>query len=168
MEANFFQTKQRFKIDIAAHTLMIFLCACVAVYFKSTLVYVLIAITIIAVDIIFYTNHQGKIIADENGITIIKTFWGIKVGEKFIEYSKVKGTDCGVNPVWSRIRTTRYIMEFALKMRDGSKIVLCNTMNIGTNFLAAEPEKYKQYLSEQPLMKISHYIDSRLHLNTSA
>ena len=168
MEAKFFQTKQRFIIDIAAHILMIFLCACLAVYFKSTLVYVLIAIAIIVVDIIFYTDYQGKIIADENGITIIKTFLGIKVGEKFIEYSKVKGTDCGVNPVWSRIRTTRYIMEFALKMRDGSKIVLCNTMNIGTNFLAAEPEKYKQYLSEQPLMKISHYIDSRLHLNTSA
>lgn len=168
MEAKFFQTKQKLKIDIAAHVLMIFLCACVAVYFKSTLVYVLIAIAIIAVDFIFYTDYQGKIIADENGITVIKTFLGIKVAEKFIEYSKVRGTDCGVNPVWRRIGTTRYIMEFNLKMRDGSKIVLCNTMNIGTNFLANEPDKYKQYLHDRPLMKISHYIDSKLHLNTSA
>lgn len=168
MEAKFYQTKRLVTADIAAHALIIIVCAFTVGYFKNAAAYVLAVIAIIITDLILYTNYSGKIIADENGITVIKTFWGRKVGEKFIEYSEVQDTDCGIEPVWNRLITTQYVMELTLKMRDGSKIVLMNTMKIGTGFPATEPEKYKQYLHEQPLMKISHYIDSKLHLNASA
>lgn len=163
MEAKFLQTKRLVKADIAAHFLILFCCAFVFVLYKNIVVHVLAIITIVIKDVIMYTDYHGKIVADENGVTIFKTFLGRSFGKKFIEYNKIQSTDCGIIT-----GSTRYAMEFTLKMRDGSKIVLYNTMKIGASFPATEPDKYKQYLHEQPLMKISHYIDSKLHLNTSA
>lgn len=167
MEAKFYQTKRLYKADIAAHFLIIFCGAFAAALFKGVWVWTLAIIAIVITDVIMYTDYKGKIIADEKGVTVVKTFLGRKVGEKFFKYSEVQDTDCGIEPVWSRLHTTRYIMELTLKIRDGSKIVLMNTMKIGTGFPATEPDKYKQYLHEQPLMQISHYIDSKLHLNTT-
>lgn len=163
MEAKFLQTKRLVKADIAAHFLIIFCCAFVFALYKNLVVLVLAIITIVIKDVIMYTDHHGKIIADENGVTIFRTFLGRSYGKKFIEYGKIKSTDCGILTA-----STKYAMELTLKMRDGSKIVLYNTMKIGASFPAEQPDKYKKYLHEQPLMKISHYIDGKLHLNASA
>ncbi|MCM1330612.1 MAG: hypothetical protein NC253_14370 [Ruminococcus sp.] len=168
MEAKFSMEKKLLKIDIAAHILMIFVLACLTVYFKNIAVFVLAIIAIVIKDVIMYTDYHGKIIADESGVTVVKTFFGRAAGKKFIEYGKIQSTDCGVETVGNRLRTVSHTMIFTIKMKDGSKIVLYNIMKIGASFPAEQPEKYKKYLSEQPLMQISHYIDGKLHLNTSA
>lgn len=168
MEAKFLQTKRLVKADIAAHFLIMFCCAFVFALYKNFVVLVLTITTIVIKDVIMYTDYHGKIIADENGVTIFRTFLGRSYGKKFIEYSKIKSTDCGIITSRQRGGGTSFAMEFTLKMRDGSKIVLYNTMKIGASLPAEQPDKYKEYLHEQPLMQISHYIDSKLHLNTTA
>lgn len=115
-----------------------------------------------------YWSFSGELVADEKGVTVVTMLFGKKIKEKFIEYSDIDYTDCGVSTYGTRGWGISYSMYFTIKKKGGSKFTVSNRLNISSSFLANEPDKYKQYLHEQPLMKISHYIDSRLHLNTSA
>lgn len=115
-----------------------------------------------------YWAFSGELIADENGVTVVTMLFGKKIKEKFIEYSDIDYTDCGVSTYGTRGGGIFYSMYFTIKKKGGSKFTVSNRLNISSSFLANEPDKYKQYIHNQPLMKISHYIDSKLHLNTSA
>lgn len=122
----------------------------------------------IAIMFGIYWSFSGELVADEKGVTVVTMLFGKKIKEKFIEYSDIDYTDCGVSTYGTRGWGISYSMYFTIKKKGGSKFTVSNRLNISSSFLANEPDKYKQYLHEQPLMKISHYIDSRLHLNTSA
>ena len=115
-----------------------------------------------------YWAFSGELVADERGVTVVTMLFGKKVKEKFIEYSDIDYTDCGVSTYGTRGRGVFYSMYFVIKKKSGSKITVSNRLNISSSFLANEPDKYKQYIHNQPLMQFSHYIDGKLHLNTSA
>lgn len=115
-----------------------------------------------------YCAFGGEVTADERGVTAVTTFFGKKIREKYIEYSDIDRTDCGVSVHHTRGYHVSYHMYFIIKKKNGSKFSVSSRLNISSSFLANEPDKYKQYLHEQPLMQLSHYIDNKLHLNTSA
>ena len=115
-----------------------------------------------------YWAFSGELVADENGVTVVTMLFGKKINGKFIDYSDIDYTDCGVSTYGTRGWGIFYSMYFTIKKKSGSKFTVSNRLNISSSFLANEPDKYKQYIHNQPLMKISHYIDSKLHLNTSA
>lgn len=117
---------------------------------------------------VILSSFHGKIIANEEKITVVTTFFGKAVRRKNIEYNDIDRTDCGVDTVGNRLGSVSHMMTFTIRMKSGSKITVFKRLGIGASFPAEQPEKYKQYLHEQPLMKISHYIDSKLHLNASA
>lgn len=129
------------------------------------LIYVPAAVFLVIMCILGF--FSGEIIADENGVTVVTTFLGIAVGKKFIEYGDIDLTDCDVETDGSRWGVS-HTMIFTVKMKNNSIISVAKKLDIDANLPAAEPEKYKKYLSEQPLMQISHYIDGKLHLNASA
>ncbi|MDE5742353.1 MAG: hypothetical protein K2H90_07890 [Oscillospiraceae bacterium] len=117
---------------------------------------------------VIYWAFSGELIADEKGVTAVTMLFGKKIKEKFIEYSDINYTDCGVSTYRRGGCGIFYSMYFTIKKKNGSKITVSNRLNISSRLPTNEPDKYKQYIHNQPLMKISHYIDSKLHLDTSA
>ena len=166
--------KAKFKLTPTADNLLVIslfamLLTVLVLYFLEMffLFFVVIAVWI-AIMFGIYWAFSGELVADERGVTVVTMLLGKKVKEKFIEYSDIDYTDCGVSTYGTRGWGVFYSMYFVIKKKGGSKITVFNRLNISSSFLANEPDKYKQYIHNQPLMKISHYIDSKLHLNTSA
>ncbi len=169
MEAKFGQTKDAIDFYILVRVFIIIFGVFVISCSENKLVGFLIFMAVYLPIDVFFMRYKGKIIADESGITVVRTLFGKEIIKKFIKYSEIQSADCGVDTIGIKsIGATRYTIEFTLRMKDDdSEIVFMSTMNIDNRFPAAEPDKYKEYLQEQPLMKISNYIDGKLHLNTS-
>lgn len=165
MMAKFDSTKTTENILIISLLAMFF--AVFILSFRDIIV-ALIPVAVFLAVVGFCLACRGEIIADENRITVVTTFFGKAVKKKVIEYADVDRTDCGVETFGTKGGNVIYIIKFTIKMKGVSRFTVSAKMNIAGSFPANEPEKYKQYLHEQPLMKISHYIDSKLHLNTSA
>ena len=54
-------------------------------------------------------------------------------------------------------------MKFTLRIKDDdSEIVFVSTMNIDNKFPAAEPDKYKEYISEHPVQKLCDFINEQI------
>lgn len=123
-------------------------------------VYVVITLILLA--------FHGEIIAGEKGVVVIYTFSDKRVGKKSVAYKDIDRTECNVRTGGDRWGRVHHTMEFTIKMKGVSRITVFKSLNISANFPAEQPDKYKQYLHEQPLMQLSHYIDNKLHLNTSA
>lgn len=164
MEAKFDSTKTTENIFIISLLAMVF-----AIFILSfqDISFTLIPFAVFLVIAGLCLACHGEIIADENRITVVTTFFGKAVKKKFIEYADVDRTDCGVEAFGTRGNSVSYIIRLTIKMKGVSRFIVSAKMNIAGSFPVEQPDKYKQYLHEQPLMKISHYIDSRLHLNTS-
>ena len=110
---------------------------------------------------------HGEIIAGEKGIVIVSKFFNRKIGKKVVLYSDIDRTNCGVESVGYRYGRVSHVMKLTIKLKGSSRIIVSMGLDIDSSFPASEPDKYKQYIHEQPLMQLSHYIDSKLHLNTS-
>ncbi|MCM1024732.1 MAG: hypothetical protein NC395_11855 [Prevotella sp.] len=167
MRAKFNSTKTVQNIIIALFLVTIAAMLIVGISQENNLLMFIPVGVFLVITYILIAFH-GEIIADEKGITVVTTFLGIAVWKKFIKYGDVDRTDCGVETVGYRWDRVSHIMEFTIKMKGIKRITVSKRLNIGASFPAEQPEKYKQYLHEQPLMQISHYIDGKLHLNTSA
>lgn len=128
-------------------------------------IFAVIAVCIAVCGICFAC--RGEITADERGVTVVTTFFGKEIREKTIEYGSIESTKCFVETIYHR-NYSCYNIVLRLNMRDGSKFSVFNRLDISRSFPASQPDEYKKYLSQQPLMKLSHYIDSKLHLNASA
>lgn len=114
------------------------------------------------------SSFHGEIIADEKRITIVTTFWGKNIRKKYIEYGDVDCADCGVETFGNRWGSVFHTIKFTIKLKNISEFTVSDRLDIEANFPAEQPEKYRQYLDEQPLMQISNYINNKLNLNTSA
>ncbi len=132
---------------------------------SAMIIYGLLTLIISACAVVFGNLH-GCIIADDEKVIVISTLFGKEITRKNIEYSKIECVKCGVETIYERANS-HYNMFFKLKLKGGSEIPVFIRLNIGIGFPAQQPDKYKQYLSEQPLMQLSQYIDKKLHLNTS-
>lgn len=151
-----------------AMCVFVFLFTLSAENLTSKTVYGILTLIFTACAVALYNLH-GSITADEKALVIFSVIFGKTVRKKVIEYSEIDGTECGVKTeIRSRWGGVSYTMVLTIKMKDGSETDFSKVLNIGSNFPASEPDKYKKYISEQPLMQLSHYIDSKLHLNASA
>lgn len=165
----------KFKLSQTADNIMVILLFAAIVsplvlYFTfEAVILILIAVAVwIAIILGVYYAFGGELIADEKGVTVVTTFWDKKIKEKFIEYSDIDYTDCGVSTYSARGWGISYSMYFTIKKKSGSKYTVSNKLNISSSLPTNEPDKYKRYIHNQPLMQLSNYIDSKLHLNTSA
>lgn len=150
-------------------SLLAMLLTALILYFLEALFLMFAAIAVWAAIMYgIYWAFSGELVANEKGVTVVTMFFDKKIKEKFIAYSDIDYTDCGVSTYGTRGWGIYYHMYFIIKKKNGSKFTASNRLNIASSFPANEPDKYKQYLHEQPLMQLSHYIDSKLHLNTSA
>lgn len=155
-------TEKILKISMLAMFFGIFI-----LFFRDVM-FTLIPLPIFLIVVGLCRGCRGEIIADEEKITVVTTFFGKSVRKKIIEYNDIDRTDCGVEAYGIRGGSIRYTIRLTIKMKGVSRFIVSSNMNIAGSFPAEQPDKYKQYLHEQPLMKISHYIDSKLHLNASA
>ena len=145
-----------------------FLFALFSVNLTSITVYGILTLIFTVCAVALRCLH-GSVTADEKAVVIVSTLFGKTVRKRVIEYSEIDSTECGVETeLRRRWGGVRYTMVLTIKMKDGLEALFLKVLNIADGFPASEPDKYKQYLHDQPLMKISHYIDSKLHLNTSA
>ncbi len=167
MEAKFDSTKTIGNIIIALFLIMVAATFIVGFSQENELLMFIPAAVFLVITYILSAFH-GEIIAGEKGVVIIYTFCGKKVGKRSVAYRNIDRTECGVETVGDRWGRVSHVMNFTIKMKGVLRITVSKRLDIGASFPAEQPDKYKQYLHEQPLMKISHYIDSKIHLNTSA
>lgn len=173
MEANFDRsgiTDAVLGLAFAADVICVFgfIFALFSVNLTSITVYGILTL-IFTVCAVALCSLHGSVTADEKAVVIVSTLFGKTVRKRVIEYSEIDGTECGVETEIRRRRGwVSYTMVLTIKMKDSLEAQFLKVLNIDSSFPASEPDKYKQYLHDQPLMKISHYIDSKLHLNTSA
>lgn len=167
MKAKFDRTETIDNITIALFGVMVVVMFVVAFSLENGLWMFLPAAVYLAILGILLAFH-GEIIAGEKGVVVIYTFCGKRVGKKSVAYRNIDRTECSVRTGGDRFGRVHHVMKFTIKMKGVSRITVFYQLDIGASFPAEQPDKYKQYLEEQPLMKISHYIDSKLHLNTSA
>lgn len=166
--------KAKFDLSPTADNIMVILLlagivSILVLFFNEAVIPMLITIVLwFAVMLGAKYAFGGELIADETGVTIVTTLFDKKVKEKFIEYGDIDRIDCGVNTYSTRGWGIFYSMFLTIKMKGVSKYTVFKRLNISRNFPTNEPDKYKEYLHEQPLMKISHYIDGKLHLDASA
>lgn len=165
MSAKFESTKTTEKILII---LILTMCFGVFILSFQGVMFALIPFPIFLIAVGLCRACRGEIIADEEKITVVTTFFGKAVRKKIIEYNDIDRTDCGVEAYGTRGGSIRYTIRLTIKMKGVSRFIVSSNMNIAGSLPAEQPDKYKQYLHEQPLMQLSHYIDSKLHLNTSA
>ena len=166
MKAKFDRPEIIDNITIALFLVMIVAMFIVCFSFENKLWMFLTAAVFLVIMYILLAFH-GEIIAGEKSVVVIYTFGGKRVGKKFIAYKDIDRTECGVKTGGDRWGRVHYTMTFTIKMKGVSRITVFKSLVISANFPAEQPDKYKQYLHEQPLMQISHYIDSKLHLNTT-
>ncbi|MDE6746843.1 MAG: hypothetical protein K2J72_09430 [Oscillospiraceae bacterium] len=145
----------------------VFLFALFSVNLTSITVYGILTL-IFTVCVVALCSLHGSVIADEKATVIVSVLFGKTVRKKVIDYSNIKNVKCGVESHGMRYGNVVYEMVLTITTVDELEAIFLKRLNIETDFPASEPDKYKQYLHDQPLMKISHYIDSKLHLNTSA
>lgn len=167
MNAKFESTKTTEQILIMSILAMFLAMFILSLMFGNAL-WVFPPVVIFLAELFLLLFFRGEIIADEEKITVVTTFFGKVVRKKIIEYNDIDRTDCGVEAYGIRGGSIRYIIKLTIKMKGVSRFIVSANMNIAGSFPAEQPDKYKEYLHEQPLMKISHYIDSKLHLNASA
>ena len=167
MRAKFDRTETIDNITMALFLLMVVTIFIVGFSLENEL-WMFLPIAVFSAIIGILLTFHGEIIAEEKGVVVIYTFCGKRVGKKSVAYRDIDRTECSVKTSGDRFGRVYHVMKFTIKMKGISRITVFNHLDIGPSFPAEQPDKYKQYLEEQPLMKISHYIDSKLHLNTSA
>lgn len=140
----------------------------ITVFLCGIKLYGIIALILTACVVSLNSLH-GYVSAGEKEVIIVFTLFGKAVKKKILEYGEIESTECIVETeLYGRGGGIIYKMVLTVKKKDGTEMELLKKLNIESGFPAEQPDKYKQYLAEQPLMKISHYIYNKLHLNTSA
>lgn len=167
MRAKFDRLEIVDNIILALFLIMVVATFIVAFSLENDLWMLLPAAVYLVIVFILLAFH-GEIIAGEKGVVVIYTFSGKRVGKKSVAYKDIDRTECGVRSGGDRWGRVHHTMKFTIKMKGVSRITVFKSLDISASFPAEQPDKYKQYLHEQPLMQLSHYIDSKLHLNTSA
>lgn len=111
---------------------------------------------------------KGGAYADDEKFVVYHEFFEKSVFVSAFKYEDIAEVLCAVETFTTRNGRIYYEMVLTVKMKDESEFCVTKRLDILEDFPAQQPDEYKKYISEQPLMKISHYIDSKLHLNTSA
>ena len=79
-----------------------------------------------------------------------------KSDKLIIEYA-----DHNVTQKRSRLGFYCYVFELIIHMKSGKKIKLCVDLNIPEDKPMCDPDGYKRFINDQPIMKLCRYINEK-------
>lgn len=112
---------------------------------------------------------KGGAYADDEKLVVYHEFFEKSVFVSVFKFEDIAEVLCDVEIVTKKqgIRRVYYEMVLTVKMKDESEFCIIKGLDIFKDFPAQQPDEYKKYISEQPLMQLSYYIGKRLNLDTS-
>ena len=115
-----------------------------------------------AVAAVFLLNIKGGVIyAKSDKLVITHSFASRKVLISRISYEYIQYADYNVTQKRSRISFYCYVFELIIHMKNGKKIKLCVDLHIPEDKPMCDPDGYKRYINDLPVMKLCRYINER-------
>ena len=126
----------------------------------SGILFIIFIVSIIALLII--SRLKGGIICIlENKIIIAHKFFNKNVLVSSISYRDIKYAEYNVEAVRSRVLFFGYNVILKITKKSKKTVKITAMMYIKENFPMDYPDEYKEYLNEQPLVKICSLINER-------
>lgn len=103
----------------------------------------------------------GVICAFENKVVIIHKFFSKRVLASSVRYSDIKHAEYNVKSVHSRLGFVRYDIILTITKGTGRTVKIISKMDIEENLPTDNPDEYKEYLNEHPMVKMCNFINER-------
>lgn len=128
------------------------------------------AVVFFAAGFVVMNLCKGGAYADDEKFVVYHEFFEKSVFVSAFKYEDIAEVLCAVETLTTRngIRRIYYEMVLTVKMKDESEFCIIKRLDILEDFPVQQPDEYKEYISEQPLMQLSYYIGKRLNLDTYA
>ena len=119
-----------------------------------------IILIVSAVAAVILLNIKGGVIyAKSDKLVISHSFASRKVLISRIRYEDIEYADYNVTQKRSRLGFYCYVFELNIHMKNGKKIKLCADLHIPEDKPMCDPDGYKRYLNDLPVMKLCRYIN---------
>lgn len=115
----------------------------------------------VAAAVILHNIKSGVIYVKSDELVIVHSFAAREVLVSRISYEDIEYADHNVTQKRSRIGFYCYVFELYIHIKSGQKIKLCIDLDISENMPTSDPDGYKRYINDQPIMKICRYINER-------
>ena len=103
----------------------------------------------------------GVICAFENKVVIAHKFFSKRVLVSTIRYSDIKHAKYNVKAIHSRLGFLRYEMKFTITKKSKSSVNIISWLDVDENLPTDNPDEYKEYLNEHPMVKMCNFINER-------
>lgn len=110
-------------------------------------------------------DGSGTISALENEIVISLNSSAVKLPDLHLKYDEIELAEYKIKDVRSRVSFWYYKYILIIKKKSGKEVKIAVSLDIEESLPLDNPEKYKKYINEQPLMKMCKYINERLKNN---
>ena len=121
-----------------------------------------IILIVSAVAAVVLLNIKGGVIyAKSDRLIISHNFASRKVLISRIRYEDIEYADYNVTQKRSRLGFYCYVFELNIHMKNGKKIKLCADLHIPEDKPMCDPDGYKRYLNDLPVMKLCRYINEK-------
>lgn len=114
-----------------------------------------------AAAFVLHNVKGGVIYVKSDELVIVHSFAAREVLVSRISYADIEYADHNVTQKRSRICFYCYVFELCIHIKNGKKIKLYIDLDIPENKPTSDPDGYKQYINDQPIMKICRYINER-------
>ena len=101
------------------------------------------------------------IYARSDRLIIVHSFGAWKILVSRISYEDIEYADHNVTQKRSRLGFYCYVFELIIHMKSGKKIKLCVDLNIPEDKPMCDPDGYKRFINDQPIMKLCRYINEK-------
>ena len=96
---------------------------------------------------------RGRITVDEENVNVHYGFLGKKLPLSDITYFS-----CDVEMQSARYNGIYYTMVLTIKTSDGKRFAYEQELDVEDDLPAKDPEKYREFLDEQPMMKLCGFV----------
>lgn len=150
-------------VVFVAMSVSLFLISIGDYYRFSTLMAVSAIIFIVfAVAAVVLLNIKGGMIyAKSDKLIITHSLASRKILVSRISYEDIEYADHNVTQKRSRLGFYCYVFELIIHMKSGKKIKLCVDLNIPEDKPMCDPDGYKRFINDQPIMKLCRYINEK-------
>lgn len=133
-------------------------------YYRFSMLMAVSAIIFIvfAVAAVVLLNIKGGVIyAKSEKLIITHSLASRKILVSRISYEDIEYADHNVTQKRSRLGFYCYVFELIIHMKNGKKIKLCVDLNIPEDKPMCDPDGYKRFINDQPIMKLCRYINEK-------
>lgn len=129
--------------------------------FSAVMISAIVFAFFAAAAVVLHIIKGGVIYANSDKLVIVHSFafWRVLVSR--ISYGDIEYADYNVKQKRSAILFYCYVYELYIHMKNRKEIKLCFDLNIPENRPMCDPDGYKRYISNLPMMKLCRYINER-------